>query len=363
MILLVISIAAVVMYIHTPLMNILSHNLWLNSSIFVGIAFGIAYCFYLIFSLMQEQKWLNRFDLGRERFPGTPKVKILAPIVILMNDDQPLTSLTPIAAKSILSSIEGRLDESRDICRYIANLLIVLGLLGTLWGLSQTIGGVKGVIGNLGSAKEFQPMLEGITAALGGMGTAFSCSMFGLAGSLIIGFLDLQVGGAFATFYNRLEERLACSTRYGSGAADMTPSGPAFSQGLLEQTIEGLSSLHQQMKRTEDTRLSMVKSLQVFSEKLSEMSEHMIAHQNFSQRLAQNQIELQELLTNQSKEGPHGRNEEIIKTHVRSLDATLTKILEETIDGRNRSTQDIRNEIRVVSRTLAALAHGNQEAA
>ncbi len=354
-------VVVAIIYMLQPLVNIFIHNIWLNSAIFGVSIFGIVYCFYLIFGLMQEQKWLNRFDLGRERFPGTPKVKILAPIVILMNDDHPLTSLTPIAAKSILSSIEGRLDESRDICRYIIGLLVFLGLLGTLWGLSQTINGVAGVIGSIGSAKELQPMQEGITSALAGMGTAFSCSMFGLAGSLIVGFLDLQVGRSFSTFYNSLEERLACSTRYSSSAD--TSSGPAFSQGLLEQTIEGLSSLHQQMKKTEDTRLSMVKSLQVFSEKLSEMSEHMIAHQNFSQRLAQNQVELQEMMMTQSKEGPQGRNEEIIKTHVRSLDATLTKMLEELIEGRSRSTQDIRNEIRVVSRTLAAIATNGQEAA
>jgi hypothetical protein len=357
------SVAAVIVCVLTPLITILSHNIWFNATILGVATFGIVYCFYLILGLMQEQKWLNRFDLGRERFPGSPRVRILAPIVILLNEDHPLTSLSPIAAKSILSSIEGRLDESRDICRYIANLLVILGLLGTLWGLSQTIGGVKGLIGNIGSSKDFQPMQTGITAALGGMGTAFSCSMFGLAGSLIVGFLDLQVGRAFTTFYNRIEERLACSTRYSSGISDTGVSGTAFSQGLLEQTIEGLSALQQQMKKGEDTRLSMVKSLQLFSEKLSEMSEHMIAHQGFSQRLAQNQVEIQEMLVMQSKEGTQGRNDEIIKTHVRSLDATLTKMLEELVDGRARSTQDIRNEIRVVSRTLAALANNGQEAA
>lgn len=361
--LMVVMVAAATGYVFPTLARILSHNIWFNAAIFGVTVFGAIYCFYLMFGLMQEQKWLNRFDSGRERFPGTPKVKILSPIVILMNDEHPLTSLTPIAAKSILSSIESRLDDSRDICRYIANLLVILGLLGTLWGLSQTVGGVSGVIGNIGSTKDLQPMQSGFMIALAGMGTAFSCSMLGLAGSQIVGFLDLQVGRSFSIFYNNLEERLACSTRYSAGAADMGSSGPAYSQGLLEQTIEGLSALQQQMKKGEETRLTMTKSLQIFSEKLSEMSEHMIAHQSFSQRLAQNQVELQELLMTQSKEGPQGRNDEIIKTHVRSLDATLTKMLEELIEGRNRTAQDIRNEIRVVSRTLSAIASNGQEAA
>ncbi len=363
MVLMVLFVAASVFYMFEPLKAVLSHNVWLNAAILSVTSFGMIYCFYLVFVIMREQDWLIRYDLGRGRFPKASKIKILAPIVILMNEDNPITSLSPISAKSILSSIEGRLDESRDICRYISNLLVILGLLGTLWGLSKTVGGVSGVIGNIGSAKDLQPMQTGFMAALSGMGTAFSCSMLGLAGSQIVGFLDLQVGRAFSAFYNLLEERLACSTRHSSTVSETASFGPAFGQALLEQTIEGLSSLHQQMKRGEDSRLSMVRSLQVFSEKLSEMSEHMIAHQNFSQRLAQNQVEIQETFLALSKEGSQGRTDEIIKTHVRSLDATLTKMLEELIEGRNRTTQDIRNEIRVVSRTLSALANNGQEAA
>lgn len=358
-----------VVYMFAPLVHIFSHNLWLNGVIFTVIGFGIFWGFYLIFMLSQEQKWLDRFDVGRERFPGAPKVKILMPLAILINEEQLPQNLNPLAAKSILSSIESRLDETRDTSRYIVGLLVFLGLLGTFWGLSETVGGIAGVIGGIDmhgqDVKEaFQTLKQGLNAPLAGMGTAFSCSMFGLAGSLIIGFLDLQVGRAFTTFYQRIEERLAFSVRFGGGASlDVNGAGPAFSAGLLEQTVEGLSSLYNQLKRSEETRLSMAKSLQVFSEKLSEMSEHMIAHQSFSQRLAQNQIELQESLMNQSKDGLHGRNEEIVKTHIRSIDATLTKMLEEFIEGNNRSTNDIRQEIRVVARTLSAIANGQEVAA
>ncbi|MDP3372346.1 MAG: hypothetical protein Q8S21_05600 [Candidatus Paracaedibacteraceae bacterium] len=350
--------------VHKQLSHIFSQNYQLNSIILGFFIFGILWCFHLMFGLWQEQKWLNRLDLGRERFPGTPKVKVLAPIAILMNEERTLTSLSPIAAKSILSSVESRLDESRDISRYIIGLLVFLGLLGTFWGLSETVGSIAGVIGGIDIQGEnsFQTMKQGLMGPLGGMGTAFSCSMFGLAGSLVVGFLDLQVGRSFSTFYQQLEDRLACSTRYSTDIGDVLgSSGPAFSQGLLEQTIEGLSSMYQQMKRTEDTRLTMAKSVQIFSEKLSEMSEHMIVHQSFSQRLAQNQIELQELLINYTKDGAQGRNDEIVKTHLRSLDATLAKMLEELVDGRAHTTQEIRNEIRIVSKTLSAIANNGHE--
>ncbi len=362
-------VAAAVVYMFKPLLHIFSHNFWLNSIIFTVILFGVFWGFYLVYMLSQEQRWLDRFDVGRERFPGTPKVKVLMPLAILMSEEQLPQSLNPLAAKSILSSIEARLDEMRDLSRYIVGLLVLLGLLGTFWGLMQTVGGIAGVIGGIDmhgqDVKEaFQTLKQGLNAPLAGMGTAFGCSMFGLAGSLFVGFLDLQVGRAFTTFYHRIEERLAFSVRFGSASsADSTGAGPAFSAGLLEQTVEGLASLYTQIKRSEETRLSMAKSLQVFSEKLSEMSEHMIAHQSFSQRLAQNQIELQESLLNQSKDGLQGRNEEIVKTHIRSIDATLSKMLEEFIEGNNRSTTEIRQEIRVVARTLSAIANGQEVAA
>jgi hypothetical protein len=252
---------------------------------------------------------------------------------------------------------------------YFKGVPVLLGLFGTFWGLSQTLLNLPGIIDSIssdGSSTQtaIKTLQNALNAPLSGMATAFSCSMFGLAGSLIIGFLDLQVGRVFTTFYHKIEEKLSTLTRLSSFATSSEStaegSGPAFSMGLLEQVVEGMAALHNQLKKSEDTRLSMAKSIQFFSEKLSEMSEYMLAHQGFSQRLAQNQAELQETLLSQSKEGAQGRNEEIIKTHIRSIDATLAKLLEESIEGRNKTTNEIRQEIRVVTRTLSAIASGQE---
>jgi hypothetical protein len=368
MLLLIGLVGISVAFTFNSLFHIFAHNIWLNLTIFSVVAFGVLWSFYLLVMLRGEQKWLDLFDVGRERFPGTPKTKILTPLVILLSDEARLTTISPLTAKSILSSIESRLEETRDINRYIIGLLIFLGLLGTFWGLSQTIGAIAGVIGgidiqsNVQSA--FQTLKQGLNAPLSGMGTAFSCSMFGLAGSLIIGFLDLQISRAFSAFYQSIEERLAVSTVMNTRhEPEYVASGPAYATGLLEQTIEAMASLHSQMKRSEENRTVMSKALQRFSEKLSEMTEHMILHQNFSQRLAQNQTELQELMTGYIKASHSIRNDDIIKTHLRSLDTTMTKLLEETIEGRIRSTQDLRTEIRLIARTLSAIANGQDIAA
>ena len=159
--------------------------------------------------------------------------------------------------RHLLDSISARLDENRDISRYLIGLLIFLGLLGTFWGLTETIGAVGRVITGLSVGEGdlvavFDELKAGLAAPLGGMGTAFSASLFGLAGSLILGFLDLQATQAQNSFYNELEEWLSGLTRLTS--ADARPrrqrrSIPAYVQGMLEQTAENLDNLQRTVAR------------------------------------------------------------------------------------------------------------------
>jgi hypothetical protein len=358
-------------WLHKPLVAFFSHNVYLNGIILTVITFGIVSTFLKIFMLAREQSWLD--NLGREQGRLSPKatrLDVLAPFALLLQDETLPSYLSPVNAKTVLSTIDGRLQDARELQRYCIGLPVFLGLLATFYGLSQTVVGILDMIDKMemtgvDAATAVMTLKQGMTVPLAGMGTAFSCSMFGLAGSLVIGFMDLQVGRAFSTFYNQMEERLSSLTRFAPFAAGheaMAGSGQAFSSVLLEQSIEGMAALHNQLKKNEDSRLVMTKSVQHFSEKLSEMSEYIMAHQDFSRRLAQNQIEMQELMLAQSKDGASGRNAEIVKTHVRSIDGTLAKILEETIEGRNRMTNDLRQEIRIVTRTLSAIASGQDVA-
>ncbi len=356
--------------LHQSLLHIFFHNLALNMIIISCLGLGVGLSFFQLFRLQQEQTWLDTFEQGRERFPNAPRAKILAPLAILFSDPNHTGGIAPLTARSILSSVEGRLDESRDVNRYLVGLLIFLGLLGTFWGLSETIGAITGVINNIdmggGEVKDaFSNLKKGLQSPLTGMGMAFSSSMFGLASSLIVGFLDLQINKAGSSFFHLLEERLAANTRLGgvSEASTAAGSGPAYAVGLLEQTVESMANLQSQMRRTEDNRVSVVKALQTVGEKLSMMADQMSAHQNVIKKIAQNQIDLQESLIQSTRNPSQMALNEIISQHLRSLDATSTKLLEEMVTGRTSSTQELRSEIRVIARTLSAIANGQEIAA
>lgn len=352
-----------------PLRRIFFHNFALNVVILSCVALGIFISFYKLYRLQQEQNWLDNYEEGRERFPDAPKAKILAPLSILLSDPSFNGTLSPITARSILTSVENRLDETRDLSRYLVGLLIFLGLLGTFWGLSETIGAITGVINgiDMGSGdmqNAFGHLKEGLQSPLSGMGMAFSSSMFGLASSLIIGFLDLQSTKASSEFYHKLEDRLAVNTKLnGTTEAISSGSGPAYSIGLLEQTVESMANLQTQMRRSEDNRMSVIKAMQTLNEKLALMADQISSHQNVIKKIAQNQVELQESIIHMSKNPASSANDETIKHLLRSLDATSTKMLEEMVEGRNRSTQELRTEIRVIARTLSAIANGQEIAA
>ena len=353
--------------LYKPLGAAFSHNLLLNTVIFTILAVGIGINFLNLLRIKREQYWLESYDRGHALFPDTPQPEILAPVALIFQESRN-QYLSPILVRSLLASVEDRLYVSRDVSRYIIGLLIFMGLLGTFWGLSQTIGAIAGVISGIdlgaGDVKEaFATLKQGLQSPLSGMGTAFSCSMFGLAGSLIVGFLDLQISRLCTDFYQSLEERLTLLTKVtSSDASDALTSGPAYLQGLLEQTAENMNHLQSLLRKGEENRTSVIKSIQSVGEKLTMMTDQMLTHQQLIKRIAENQIELQEALQSFYQNPQRAATDESFKHHLRSIDTTLMKMLEEAIEGRNRSTQDLRNEIRLVARTISAIASG-QEAA
>lgn len=334
------------------------HNIPLNSFIAATLVFGILWVIWQLVKLIKEQKWIDTLIENKE-ISTVPH--ILAPLSNLLESAKQ-GSINQFSLKMVLSSIEQRLDESRVVSRYMIGVLIFLGLLGTFWGLSQTIGAIAGVIAGIdiqaSEAKEaFNTLKQGLQSPLKGMGTAFSSSMFGLIGSLVVGFLDLQYSRAASAFYNKIEEKMIYYNKP-SGFYEENV-GNAYSQGLLEQTIEGMSSLSQQMKASEENRLSLLKGLNMFNEKLVQLAEHVNGSQTIIKKIAQNQLEMQEVIAKILK--PNNQHEEILRQHLRSLDQTTTKLLEESVEGRNKVIGELRNEIRVIARTLSALA--SQEAA
>lgn len=197
-------------------------NPGLNGLIVVVLIFGILLAMAQVVRLMPEVTWANSFRQGGEDLDGRRDPVLLAPMKALLGNTSANMSLNTTSMRSILDSIGNRLDDLRDITRYLIGLLVFLGLLGTFWGLLQTIGSIGNTIQSLdptaGNANDILDALKsGLKAPLDGMGTAFSSSLFGLAGSLILGFLDLQAGRAQTRFYTELENWLSSITDTNAG--------------------------------------------------------------------------------------------------------------------------------------------------
>jgi hypothetical protein len=189
-------------------------NPGLNALIIGVLIVGIVYSFRQVLRLYPEIYWVNTFRISDPGLTVDKSPVLLAPMATMLRDRTGHLSLATGAMRSLLDSVASRLDEARETTRYLVGLLVFLGLLGTFWGLLQTVSSVGQTIGALDtnageSTMLFDQLKEGLAAPLKGMGTAFSCSMFGLAGSLILGFLDLQAGHAQSRFYNELEDWLS----------------------------------------------------------------------------------------------------------------------------------------------------------
>jgi hypothetical protein len=192
-------------------------NPLLNSMIFIVLGVGIFLALRQVVRLFREVKWVNNFRLGDPGLEVARPPILLAPMATLLGDRVGRMAIDTSTMRSILDSIGMRLDEARDISRYLTGLLVFLGLLGTFWGLLQTVSSVGDVIRSLSVASNdvgvvFEDLKAGLEAPLQGMGTAFSSSLFGLSGSLVLGFLDLQAGQAQTRFYTNLEDWLSTVT-------------------------------------------------------------------------------------------------------------------------------------------------------
>ncbi|WP_334176701.1 flagellar motor protein MotA [Pseudoxanthobacter sp.] len=215
-------------------------NPGLNGLIWGVLIIGIVLAFRQVIRLFPEVTWVNGYRAGYAGLEVRRPPVLLAPMAALIGDrfgDRPLS--TP-ALRTILDSIGTRLDEARDISRYLTGLLVFLGLLGTFWGLLQTVSSVGATIASLNvgsgdSAVIFEDLKAGLAAPLSGMGIAFSSSLFGLTGSLILGFLDLQAGQAQNRFYTDLEDWLSSVTEILPADAAAAPGVPGDVSAALER--------------------------------------------------------------------------------------------------------------------------------
>src|SRR5215470_196281 len=239
-----ILVGLVVVVLYKQIVVAFMANPGLNALIVGVLLIGILLGFRQVIRLFPEVNWVNSFRLADPGLALERPPVLLAPMAAILGDRMGRMAISSTTMRGILDSIAARLDEARDISRYMTGLLIFLGLLGTFWGLIETVGSVGKVIENLkvgGDAGSiFDSLKEGLAAPLGGMGISFSSSLFGLAGSLVLGFLDLQTSQAQNRFYTDLEDWLSTTVRdLGAGGESATPALAAPS-GELRGAIERL---------------------------------------------------------------------------------------------------------------------------
>ena len=270
------SLIAVVLY--KQIFTAFLANPGLNALIGAVLLIGIILAFRQVIRLYPEVSWVNNFRIADLGLAVERRPKLLAPMAAILGGERSgRMTITQQTMRHLLDSIAMRLDEARDISRYMTGLLVFLGLLGTFWGLIETVGSVGKVIDGLkvgGDAGAlFDTLKQGLSAPLGGMGISFSSSLFGLAGSLILGFLDLQSSQAQNRFYTDLEDWLASTVReYAGDGAPVAGSG-----GDLQRSIDRLRTAVEEGAGTRSTTAAMAN--------LAEAIQGLVAHMRTEQQM------------------------------------------------------------------------------
>ena len=326
-------------------------NPYLNGVILGVFVLGVLSCFNQVFLLMNSVRWIERFaqEAGGHSYSAAPS--LLAPLATLLRSRGARTQVSSSSGRSILDSVAQRIDEDREITRYIGNVLIFLGLLGTFYGLATTVPALVETIRSLNpgegesGADIFARLQSGLEAQLGGMGTAFSSSLLGLAGSLIVGLLELFAGHGQNRFYRELEEWLSTITRVGfdgeEGAGvgtDLSAMGPFVEQlGELMDTIQMMMGQTDADREDNDKRFaSLARTIEILAQ-----SNTANANAELLERVAVGQEALIQKLDDSGMEGIDAES----RMRLRSIDVQLLRILEEMSAGRQESVGDLRGEI------------------
>lgn len=330
---------------------------YLNGLILAVFVIGVIACFAQIYALFRSVGWIEGFALDRPGHEFVTVPRLLLPLAALLGGNKARHGLNSYSARSILDSVGQRLDEARDITRYITNLLIFLGLLGTFYGLATTVPAVVDTIRSLeptpgsGQSIDFSRLMAGLEDQLGGMGTAFASSLLGLAGSLVVGLLELFAGHGQNRFYMELEEWLSTITRIGFGNGD--GGQPDAESGMFETMIDHtalqIDSLREMFAKAEERRAEsdarldrLVGLLERQADADSALPEGTLV------RLAQTHERTADALETLAADGLQSD----ATARLRDIDTHLLRILEEIGQGRQDSTAEIRAELARLTDTI-----------
>ncbi|AJE48371.1 hypothetical protein [Celeribacter indicus] len=350
-------------YIALPrVMPVFFANLYLNGFIAVVFVIGILACFWQVVTLVSSVNWIERFTGQRPDEPDRDAPSLLAPLAALLRGRSRRTQISATSARSILDSVATRIDEARDITRYIANLLIFLGLLGTFYGLATTVPAVVDTIralaptGDESAADIFSRLMTGLESQLGGMGTAFASSLLGLAGSLVIGMLELFASHGQNRFFRELEDWLSTITRIGF-AGEGEGGEMSGAVAVLDHMSQQMDMLHDIFARSDASRAALDARLGRVADTMDRMIGRLEGESDTTRvlvRVAEGQERLVGVIAAREERDQDALDAEA-RMRLRSIDVQLLRILEELSAGRQESVSELRAEIAMLTRTLRDL--------
>ncbi|MFM7656624.1 MAG: biopolymer transporter ExbB [Paracoccaceae bacterium] len=364
-------VAAGAWFIHDTVLGIIWTNPWLNGFIAGVFLLAVITCFWQVFILVQSVSWIESFARHE---PGSTEAEaplLLAPLAQLLRSRGARSHLSASSTRSILESVATRIDEARDITRYLINLLIFLGLLGTFYGLATTVPAVVDTIRSLAPEEGetgldvFSKLMGGLESQLGGMGTAFSSSLLGLAGSLVVGLLELFAGHGQNRFYRELEDWLASITRVGFASGDGEGENVAMA-GLIDHLGAQIDVLQTIAAQGEFSRAALEERLATLGAALERLAAHSEATladataQSAAQtavlaRIAEGQ---ERLIAALGGAETAAQSDAESRMRLRSIDVQLLKILEEMAAGRAETTAELRADLTTLTAAVRQLGRG-----
>lgn len=335
-------------------------NPYLNGAIAVVFIVGVMTCILQVVQLVTLVSWIEGFAAERPGHELTRAPRLLAPLAALMRSRGHSRQISTSSARSILDSVATRIEEQRDITRYIVNLLIFLGLLGTFYGLATTVPALVDTIRSLapkegeGGVEVFGRLMGGLEAQLGGMGTAFASSLLGLAGSLVVGLLELFAGHGQNRFYRELEEWLSTITRLGFASGEAGDAGEGAADAVIEQMAGQMDMLQAVFVDAEASRAAVDERIGVLADAVGQLADRLEAEAGTAAtlaRIAEGQERLIGVLEGRGGDGG-GQMDAESRMRLRSIDVQLLRILEEISAGRQESLTDLRSDLAALTRAI-----------
>lgn len=344
-------------------------NPYLNGFIAFVFIIGVFACFWQVYQLVSSVIWIEGFAKDRPGHQFTAAPRLLAPLAALLRKRGARMQLGVSSTRSVLDSVATRIDEARDITRYIVNLLIFLGLLGTFYGLATTVPAVVDTIRSLAPQEGdsgvavFERLMTGLEAQLGGMGVAFASSLLGLAGSLVVGLLELFAGHGQNRFYRELEEWLSSITRIGYSADEGGDSIGSMDTGAVAQLAEHMAERLDQMqafyeeansrREAAEDRLGMLAN--AVSRLADRLGEGDVNSGPDMSAVIHSQERLSEAIETLVTEGT-GQVDAESRMRLRSMDVQMLRILEEMSAGRQETLGELRGDFSQLTKAVRDLA-------